>query len=515
MTKIIGVFDSLQEAQAAAEWLSTSFVSVDALSIIGCETQRKNKIGVISAKTGKRKSSLKKSLLWGGAVGLATTFLLPGGGSLFVAGHLVRTALQVKATGLFVGAVAVSTTDLLRQAGLTRRAAQEAASIVAHGKFALALKSDWITTQHARLALGKNQWQPDNELLNCVFRYGYEHQAFVSLYGGMEAWVSHEPEATVVYRRLGKVAVVSAAPLAAAENIATVTRKFLAYCQEQKMDCLMAPVGPEFARVAKECGMGLLGIGESGYFNLREWKPRGDKCKKVRAGINQARGAGVVIERYDPRKNQNRWLRTEIEQLCQAWIGTREVDALGWLLELDPFFLSEHKRYFLARREGKVEGLLACSPIPGRNGWYLEDLIRHPQAERGVSELLVVTALEQLAAEGAVLATLGTSPLAGIKANGQFKQLSRILKMVYEHLDSFYHFKDLHRFKAKFAPSFIEPEYIALYPPKIKTRMVISILSIFDPAGINGILKSKVRKLWQELRNKEKASDKKQAIVSS
>lgn len=268
------------------------------------------------------------------------------------------------------------------------------------------------------------------------------------------------------------------------------------------MDCLMVPIGPAFARIAKDCGMGLLGIGESGYFNLPDWKPRGDKGKKVRAGVNQARGAGVTIERYDPRNNQDRHLRTELEQLCQAWIGTRKVDALGWLLELDPFFLSEHKRYFLARRAGKVEGLLACSPIPARQGWYLEDLIRHPQAERGVSELLVVSALEELAAEGAVLATLGTSPLAGIKTSGEFKQLSRILKMIYENLDSFYHFKDLHRFKAKFAPSFIEPEYLALYPPKIKTRMVISMLSVFDPAGISGIMASKVRKLWQELRKK-------------
>lgn len=505
MTKIIGVFDSLKEAQAAAERLGTSLVPLGDLSIIGCEAQGQNKVGVISAKTGKRKSNLKKSLVWGGALGLATTFLLPGGGQLFVAGHLVRAALQMKATGIFVGALAISTTALLRQAGLTRRAAQEAASIVVEGQFALALKGDWLTTQHARLALGKDQWRPATRLVEQVFRYGYEQQSFVSLYGGMAVWFSRQPEAVVVYRRLGKVAIVSAAPLAAAENLAVVTRQFLAYCLAQKMDCLMVPIGPEFARVAQECGMGLLGIGESGYFNLPDWKPRGDKCKKVRAGVNQARGAGVAVERYDPHSDQDSQLRAEIEQLCQAWIGTRKVDALGWLLELDPFFLSEHKRYFLARRDGKVEGLLACSPIPARNGWYLEDLIRHPKAERGVSELLVVTALEHLAAEGATLATLGTSPLAGIKAGGQFQQLSRLLNFIYENLDSFYHFKDLHRFKAKFAPSFIEPEYLALYPPKIKTRMVISMLSIFDPAGISGILTSKVHKLWQELRQKEQA----------
>lgn len=313
MAKIIGVFASFHEAQAAAESLGARLVPRESLSIIGYDAQGKKKIGILNAKTGKRKSNLKKSVMWGGALGLATTFLLPGGGHLFVAGHVVRTALQVKAAGAFVGAVAVSTADLLRQAGLTRRAAQEVASIVAEGRFALALKSDWITTQRARLALGEAQWQPAARLLECVLQYAYEHQAFVSLYGGMEVWFSAAPEAAVVYRRLGKVAVVSAAPLTATENLTTVTHQFLAFCQAQKMDCLMVPVGPEFARVAEECGMGLLSIGESGYFQLPDWKPRGDKGKKVRAGVNQARRS--KIERRKGRRSLHSALR--------RWLGSR------------------------------------------------------------------------------------------------------------------------------------------------------------------------------------------------
>ena len=36
-----------------------------------------------------------------------------------------------------------------------------------------------------------------------------------------------------------------------------------------------------------ECGMVLLKIGESGYFKLPEWKPAGNRGKKVRAGVNE------------------------------------------------------------------------------------------------------------------------------------------------------------------------------------------------------------------------------------
>lgn len=254
--------------------------------------------------------------------------------------------------------------------------------------------------------------------------------------------------------------------------------------------------------------MGLLKIGESGYFKLPEWKPAGDRAKKVRAGVNQARKAGITVERYDPNQaNQGARARAEIEDLCQAWINTREIDALGWLLELDPFALSEHKRYFLARAaDGHLEGMLACSPIPARRGWYLEDLIRRPGAGRGVSELLVVEALKHLAAEGAELATLATSPLAGIEPEGDFKNLARLLKLIYEHLDAFYHFKALHRFKAKFAPSFVETDYVAIYPPRIRLRMILGVIGALDPGGLSGVMASKLRRLWRESNRKSSIS---------
>ncbi|MEP7342821.1 MAG: DUF2156 domain-containing protein [Acidobacteriota bacterium] len=512
MTKIINTYESLAAAQQAVAQLTISGFDASRLSVIGHGDKRP-----------PNAHRLKKSLLWGGALGVAMTFVLPGGGHLLLAGHLARTvalhALGVTAKGIATGLAAGGTVDLLRRAGLDNRALKEAADAIAAGRFALVINGDWVTTQRARRTLGCDMRPLDERLAAIVSRHGYEHQSFLSLYGGTKVWYAPQNsavDAAVVYRCVGHVAIVTAAPLAPREHLAEVTRMFLAYCDEQKLDCVMLPVGSEFAKVARQCGLALLRIGESGYFELPAWRPAGDRAKKVRAGVNQARKAGVSIERYDPLQNQCEQTRREIEELCQNWVDSREVDALGWLLELDPFALSEHKRYFLARESGgRLVGMLACSPIPARQGWYLEDLIRNPKAERGVSELLVVEALNQLSAEGAKLATLATSPLAGLKPvkdetacdkssennmEDQFKQLSRLLNLIYEHLDAFYHFRALHRFKAKFAPSFVDPEYLAFYPPRIRPRMVFALIGVFDPAGFTGVMVSKLRRLWKEAR---------------
>jgi hypothetical protein len=493
MAKIIGSYDNLAEAQAAATRLAATGVARDHISIIG---------------HGGRPSNLKKSLLWGGALGVGLALLPPHDGVLYLAGHLARAAalhtLGVTFKGMLAGAATGGVYDLLRGSGLGRRTWLEATGIIASGRFALALDGDWVTARQARAAIGAGDAQADEYLVRMVNRYGYEHQSFVLLYGGMEVWRSQEPEAAVLYRRVGRVALVGAAPLTERANLREVITRFLDHCRERNLDCVMLPLSKEAADVARECGMGLLKIGESGYFKLPEWKPAGNRGKKVRAGVNQARKAGIVVERYEPLSDQDDRTQAEIEELCQEWINTREVDALGWLLELDPFKLAEYKRYFLARAEnGHLEGMLACCPIPARNGWYLEDLIRRPGADRGVSELLIAEALRSLAAEGAELATLATSPLAGIETdapNAEFKYFARLLRLIYEHLDIFYHFKTLHRFKAKFAPSFVEHDFVAIYPPRIRLRMALSLISAFDPGGLSGMMASKLRKLWRKAR---------------
>lgn len=504
MAKIINTYQNLAAAQEAVAKLSLNGFDATLISVIGHDDKR-----LLNAP------DWRKSLLWGGAAGAMATLLMPGGGHRLLAGHLVRTAtmhiLRVTVKGIMTGVAVGGTIDLLRRAGLDHRMVKEAEVAVTGGGFAVLIESDWATIQRARLALAAEQEYPDPKLIEIVRRHGYEHQSFLSLYGNPQVWYADDLDAAVVYRLAKRVAIVVAAPLAPREHWAEATRRFLGFCKEQKRDCLMVPVGPEYAEIARQCGMALLPIGESGYFELPGWKPAGDRAKKVRSGANQARRAGISIEQYDPARNRDIHTRCEIEELCQTWIDTREVDALGWLLELDPFALSEHKRYFLAKNaDGRLVGLLACCPIPARRGWYLEDLIRDRTAERGVSELLVVEALKHLAEEGALVATLATSPLAGLETTknrpaqerpeSQFKHLSKLLNLIYEHLDAFYHFKALHRFKAKFAPSFIEPEYLAIYPPRIRLRMIFALIGAFDPAGLTGVMASKLRKLWKETR---------------
>jgi lysylphosphatidylglycerol synthetase-like protein (DUF2156 family) len=188
-------------------------------------------------------------------------------------------------------------------------------------------------------------------------------------------------------------------------------------------------------------------------------------------------------------------LRAETERLCRRWLDTRRAaTSFGWLFMLDPFQHAEYKKFFAARDEqGTLVGFLAASPIPARDGWYLEDVLRHPDSPPGTADLLVFEALTHLATSGAKLATLGTSPMAhdGTEAvpAHDFPVVERALKVASKRLGAFYNFEGLRRFKAKFVPTYWESEYI-LGPRgvTIPPRVAYAVLRAIAPGGIPQLL---------------------------
>ena len=140
---------------------------------------------------------------------------------------------------------------------------------------------------------------------------------------------------------------------------------------------------------------------------------------------------------------------------------------------------------------------LAASPIPARDGWYLEDVLREPDAPQGAADLLVVEALRRLASEGASIATLGTAPLAKFGdddlSTHDHPVIERALNGAARRLGAFYSFKGLRRFKAKFVPSWWESEYVLLQKGvMVPTRVAHAILRAIVPGGLTQLLTRKV-----------------------
>src|SRR5437899_7731547 len=333
---------------------------------------------------------------------------------------------------------------------------------------------------------------PSGELLRLQTIYGYNPHSLVSIAPGALLWSTPEIDGAVIYGEFGRVWLAAGDPLAPPDEAAALARHFAAFAKRKGRVVAFVPTTAEFARRVSPRDFTAVKVGASPYFDLKTWNPRGDSAKKLRAGVNQARRSGVEIEMIADSVDET--LKKETAQLCMHWLGARRsATTFGWLVALDPFLHSEYKKYFAARVDGKLVGFLAASPIPARKGWYLEDVLREPDAPQGTATLLVVEALAHLKAEGAALATLGTAPLATDGPNhiaaGEHRMIKTGLRVASRRLGGFYNFEGLRRFKGKFVPSWWESEYClgqrgVTIPPRVAHAVVRALV----PGGVTQLL---------------------------
>ena len=319
--------------------------------------------------------------------------------------------------------------------------------------------------------------------------YGYNEHTYVLDSHENQVW-SDRGRGAVCYVERGNVWLVTGEPLAANDDLCEITRKFVSYARRNHKLVVFLPTSERFARAVAGPHYRIHKIATSPYFDLTKWDPKGNPAKGLRLGINRARRAGITIERVS---DISSGFQREVGALCKGWLGGRTAGvSFGWLFRLAPFQNAEAKCYFAARdTEGELVGLLAASPIPARNGWYLEDVLRSADAPNGTADLLVFEALRGLAAEGAELATLGTVPLADIGVDDITSKgflLGHILNLTRRNLKPIYNIEGLRCFKSKFVPSWWESEYVVVSKGYFRApRTGVAILRVIFGDGLPGV----------------------------
>jgi phosphatidylglycerol lysyltransferase len=348
---------------------------------------------------------------------------------------------------------------------------------------------------HRRFVKRSRLADPTNNLLQLQEKYGYNAHSLVSIAPGANAWTMPGVEGAIVYGEFGRVWLAAGDPIANPQDVQTLVKGFLSAAKREKRVAAFVPTTEAFAKQAVALDLSVMKVGASPYFDLKSWDPRGNAAKKMRAGVNQAVRAGVMIERI---QELNESVKLEITRLSLDWLESRRAaTSFGWLLAVDPFAQFERKNLFVARDQtGEMIGLLSVSPIPARNGWYLEDVLRAKNSPPGTSDLLVVETLKYLKAAGAELATLGTTPLTELGednlSTGEHLIFAKGLRTLSRRFNAFYNFAGLRMFKSKFVPTWWECEY-ALVPKgsMVPPRVAYAILRAMVPGGLKQLLTRK------------------------
>ena len=333
---------------------------------------------------------------------------------------------------------------------------------------------------------------PSDDLLRLQSQYGYNAHSLVSIAPGASAWTMPGIDGAIVYGEFGRVWLAAGDPMAKPEDVMLLVKGFMLAAARAKRIAAFVPTTEHFARQAVPLGLSVIKIGAAPYFDLKTWSPRGNRGKKLRAGVNQATRAGVTVELIEDFDEK---FKSETAQLCLRWLKSRPAGTtFGWLLALDPFLRCERKKLFAARdADARLVGLLAVSPMPARDCWYLEDVVRDIQAPPGTADILIMEALKRLRDEGAALATLGTAPLAkegdDDLSTRDHPVIERAMRNLSVPFSVFYNFDGIRKFKNKFVPSRWESEYVLVqHGVMVPTRVAHALLRAIVPGGLKQLL---------------------------
>lgn len=334
-----------------------------------------------------------------------------------------------------------------------------------------------------------------------VLRYGWNVMAYQILNPGLEYWFSADGEAVVAYVVANGYRVVAGAPVCPPESLADAATAFGEEARrEGQRVCYFGAQDRLIELMAERGPASKVLLGAQPFWDPRHWPAILERKASLRAQLARARNKGVAVRLWAPEGAAD---HPALRRCLDEWLETRGLPPMHFLVEWNVLPHLLDRRLFVAERVGQPVGFLIASPVPLRNGWLIEQIIRGRAAPNGTTELLLDTAVRALAAEGAEYVTLGLSPLSPVIAQHPPppRSIRLLLGWVRLHGRRFYNFEGLDRFKSKFQPEGWEPIYAVTDRRRIPVRLLYAIAGAFGGASpILFISRASLRALRQEVR---------------
>lgn len=278
---------------------------------------------------------------------------------------------------------------------------------------------------------------------------------------GLEGMIAYRPQGGYLFQFGGVIGPQHAQPV--------LLREFRAMAQRDGKRVCAVELRTEDIELYREAGFTINQFGSSYSLDLTRFTDAGTRFMKMRNKIKRARRAGIVVSELggDVARTQQAWDR--LDDLSERWLKTK-----GRHAKMLRFLIGEvgtpndlQRRIFVAEREDQLVGFISYVPAYGRFAGVMHDLSRRVrEAPPGTMELINVTALQRFQSEGINYLNFGLTPFSGLSdqvdnIEGRSTVVSRVLKLLAKHGQSVYPADSQVRYKLKWQPQTITPEYVA------------------------------------------------------
>jgi lysyl-tRNA synthetase class 2 len=213
----------------------------------------------------------------------------------------------------------------------------------------------------------------------------------------------------------------------------------------------------------EKTGMVALHIGDEAIISSKEFTLEGSNMKNVREMINKTKRHGYSVEVAKISELDSK-LRETLKEKSSEWrYGEKE---RGFSMALDRFLdeIDDQEIYLLAKKENELLALMTFAPW-GQKGISLDRMLRSKDADTGVNELIIASAVEYARANKIEKISLNFAAFRSIFEEAERISAGPVLRLKRNFLrfiSKWVQVESLYRFNAKFQPDW-NPRYL-IYP---------------------------------------------------
>ncbi|MFI0434520.1 MAG: phosphatidylglycerol lysyltransferase domain-containing protein [Parachlamydiaceae bacterium] len=284
-----------------------------------------------------------------------------------------------------------------------------------------------------------------------------------------------EIEGFIGYRVEYDCAIVFGDPVCSSVDTLQLAQAFQEFCKTKYKNIIYLTASETFVKSAnqKVC-KAFIEYGEEVFLDphVNPKDRQGTHASLVRRKMRHAQKNNVTVSEYLP---YDSIMEKNIENVGIEWLNSRK----GPQIHISNVHLFDHrmgKRWFYAKKEDQIIGVVVLNQLHARKGWHMNHLMFTPDAPNGTPELLVVSVIEILKHEDCPFISFGFTPhdhLGNIHGLSSFS--AWMARQSYKLANHFFHLGGHKMFWGKFHPE-TKPSYIAFSNPKIGWREILALM---------------------------------------
>jgi lysyl-tRNA synthetase class 2 len=293
---------------------------------------------------------------------------------------------------------------------------------------------------------------------NLVRAHGADTLAFFKLRGDKQYLFSEDRRAFVGYTIENGVLLLSGDPVGPEDALPDLLGQVRAFAEGRGLKLAALGASQGLCPLYGELGLRATYLGDEAIVDLRRFSLEGRPIRKVRQSVTRLGKAGYQAELCELGTLDPGTL-AQLEEVVER--GRQGAPERGFSMAMDSLQgQHDHETLVVIARdgEGQIRGVLHFVPCYGRPAVSLSFMRRDPSTPNGLTEFLVVRAIELLRDRGLEELSLNFAAFAKW-IHSPVRPHERLLGKLIALGNPFFQIESLYRFNAKFFPRW-EPRFL-------------------------------------------------------